>query len=52
MEQRFIFGRNTAPFLMYSHARAKSIQRKGGVSDPSVEALQITDGVERDPLFY
>ena len=39
---------NTAPFLMYSYARAKSIQRKGGVSDPSVDALQITDGVERD----
>ena len=39
---------NTAPFLMYSYARAKSIQRKGGVTEPSVEALQITDGVERD----
>ena len=39
---------NTAPFLMYSFARAKSIQRKGGVPNPSVEALQITDGVERD----
>lgn len=39
---------NTAPFLMYSYARAKSIQRKGGVVEPSVEALEITDGVERD----
>ena len=39
---------NTAPFLMYSYARAKSIQRKGGVVEPSVEAFEITDGVERD----
>ena len=33
---------------MYSYARAKSIQRKGGVEVPSVEKLQITDDVERD----
>ena len=39
---------NTAPFLMYSYARAKSIQRKGGVTDPSVDAFQITDAVERN----
>ena len=31
---------NTAPFLMYSYARAKSIQRKGGVNEPTVDALQ------------
>ena len=39
---------NTAPFLMYSYARAKSILRKGGVTSPSVEELQINDDVERD----
>jgi len=39
---------NTAPFLMYSYARAKSILRKGGVENPTVADLQILDEVERD----
>ena len=39
---------NTAPFLMYSYARARSIQRKGGVENPTVDALTISDAVERD----
>ena len=39
---------NTAPFLMYSYARARSIQRKGGIVTPSVDALTISDGVERE----
>ncbi len=39
---------NTAPFLMYSYARAKSILRKGGVENPTVADLQILDDVERD----
>ncbi len=39
---------NTAPFLMYSYARAKSILRKGEVTEPTVADLQIHDQVERD----
>ena len=38
---------NTAPFLMYSYARARGIQRKGGIQNPDVDALQILDDVER-----
>ncbi len=39
---------NTAPFLMYSFARARSIQRKSGLQTPSVDAFRISDSVERD----
>ena len=38
---------NTAPFLMYSYARARGIQRRGGVQTPSVDSLKILDSVER-----
>jgi arginyl-tRNA synthetase len=37
---------NTAPYLMYSYARARSIQRKGEV-EPSVAALGIKGPFER-----
>ena len=37
---------NTAPYLMYSYARCRSIQRKGDVS-PSVDALEIQGPFER-----
>ena len=38
---------NSAPFLMYSYARARGIQRKGMVNNPAVDSLQIGDSVER-----
>ena len=38
---------NSAPFLMYSYARARGIQRKGSVDSPTVEDLAITDDTER-----
>ena len=42
------FEGNTAPFLLYSYARLKSVQRKGGVELPSVDGLAIGEPVERD----
>lgn len=38
---------NSAPFLMYSYARARGIQRKGEVVEPTVDALENIDQVER-----
>ena len=43
---------NTAPFLMYSYARARGIQRKGGIENPTVEDLQILDGLERTLVLF
>jgi arginyl-tRNA synthetase len=37
---------NTAPFLMYAYARARSIQRKGGV-EPSLHGLALGHPLER-----
>jgi arginyl-tRNA synthetase len=34
---------NTAPYLMYSYARCRSIQRKGGVSAPTVAGMDLSD---------
>ena len=38
---------NTAPFLMYSYARCRSIQRKGEVSNPIVSAPALSLPEER-----
>ena len=42
---------NTAPYLMYSYARCRSLQRKGGVQSPSVDALAAREPVERALLL-
>ena len=39
---------NTAPYLMYSYARCRSLQAKGGVDSPSVEDLAISHSLERE----
>ncbi len=39
---------NTAPYLMYSYARCRSIQRKGGISAPTVEGLAVSHPHERE----
>ena len=41
---------NTAPYLMYSYARCRSLQR-GGVQSPSVDALAAREPVERALLL-
>lgn len=38
---------NTAPFLMYSYARARGIQRKAELEDPKVSGLAISSDHER-----
>ncbi len=38
---------NTAPFLMYSYARARSIQRRGGVEAPAIGAVALGEPTER-----
>ena len=38
---------NTAPFLMYSFARCRSLQAKGGITDPDVGAAQLDHRLER-----
>jgi len=38
---------NTAPFLLYSFARCRSLQRKGGIEAPSVEAASAVEPLER-----
>ena len=38
---------NTAPFLMYSYARARGIQRKGGVLEPEINGIVIEEAIER-----
>ncbi len=38
---------NTAPYLLYSYARCRSIQRKGGVSNASVAAMALGASEER-----
>ncbi len=43
---------NTAPFLMYSYARLRSIQRKGEVTAPTVDKLAITNDEERDLALH
>lgn len=43
---------NTAPFLMYSYARLRSIQRKGGADQPGVEGLAITAPIERELVLH
>ena len=42
---------NTAPYLMYSYARCRSIQRKGAVA-PSVEGLALGHPLERDLALH
>ena len=42
---------NTAPYLMYSYARCRSIQRKGGIESPSVDALAAREPLERALLL-
>lgn len=39
---------NTAPFLMYSYARLRNIQRKGGVVDPGVDGISFGEPIERE----
>lgn len=39
---------NTAPYLMYSYARCRSIQRKGGIDAPTVEGLAVSHPFERE----
>jgi len=39
---------NTAPYLMYTYARCRSIQRKGGVDSPSVDGTAPVEAHERD----
>ncbi len=39
---------NTAPFLLYSYARGRSIQRKGQVTDPTVAAAAPDHVLERE----
>ncbi len=39
---------NTAPFLMYSYARLRNIQRKGGVAHPGVTGIVLGAPVERE----
>ncbi len=39
---------NTAPFLLYSYARGRSIQRKGGITAPQVLAAAPAHVLERD----
>lgn len=39
---------NTAPYLMYSYARCRSLQAKGGVEAPSVAELAISHPIERE----
>ena len=43
---------NTAPFLMYSYARCRSIQRKGEVLEPVVQAATLTLSEERDLALH
>ena len=42
---------NTAPFLMYSYARCRNVQRKGGVDAPEVRDIQISHPLERELLL-
>jgi arginyl-tRNA synthetase len=39
---------NTAPYLMYTYARCRSIQRKGGVEEPLVDGSAPVESHERD----
>ena len=39
---------NTAPFLMYSYARLRSIQRRGGVTQPDAAGMILAEPAERD----
>ncbi len=43
---------NTAPYLVYSHARCRSLQRKGGVERPTVEGLAIGHPLERQLALH
>jgi arginyl-tRNA synthetase len=38
---------NTAPYLLYSYARCRSLQRKGEVAEPGVDGLLIDDPYAR-----
>ena len=42
---------NTAPFLMYSYARARGIQRKAGEDGSVVTDIEIQNAAERDLVF-
>lgn len=42
---------NTAPFLMYSYARCRSLQRKGGITSPDVVDLAVSHPLERELLL-
>lgn len=42
---------NTAPYLMYSYARCRSIQRKGGIEAADVDGLGTSHAHERDLLM-
>ncbi len=37
---------NTAPFLLYSYARCRALQRKGEVQQPGVQALAVSHPLE------
>lgn len=39
---------NTAPFLLYSYARGRSIQRKGAITEPTVGTAAPAHALERD----
>lgn len=39
---------NTAPFLLYSLARCRGLQRKGGVAQPSVAGIVLGQPAERE----
>ena len=38
---------NTAPYLLYSYARCRSIQRKGDIASPAVRGIALTAPEER-----
>lgn len=38
---------NSAPFMMYAYARIRSIQRRGGVAQPTVDGMALRDPTER-----
>jgi arginyl-tRNA synthetase len=39
---------NTAPFLMYSYARCRSIQRKARIEAPTVARIEVAEPTERE----
>jgi arginyl-tRNA synthetase len=43
---------NTAPYLLYSYARCRSIQRKGAVTEPAIEGIDLAAPEERDLALH